>query len=258
MADGGRIASSLPHSDEISNLIYQTRAIVLRTVKYGETSLIVDMFTEQKGHQTFIVNSVRKAKATTHASSFQLLSLLDIVAYHHDSRKIHRVKEVRLDHTWKSIPFDMRKSAVVTCLAELCAKCINTADPHPELFAFLHASLTQYDQPDAYDRDFLIRVMVELSHFLGFGFEVPQGQIHFKYFDLLEGHLVDSPQLNPYVMDRADLIHLQSIMYAGPQERAVVALEVRRRLIDLLTLYFQLHVESLKEVQSLRVLRELM
>jgi DNA repair protein RecO (recombination protein O) len=247
----------LADSAELSRLIYQTRAIVLRTVKYGETSLIVDMYTEQKGHQTFIINSVRKPKATTPASSLQLLSLVEMVAYHHENRKIHRVKEVRLEYPWRSIPFDMRKSAVVTCLAEICAKCVVTADPHPELFHFLYESLKGYDQPEIFDRDFLIRSLVELSHFLGFGFDLSAEETN-RYFDLLEGHAVASMPLHPYVMEWNDLVCLRKICDAGAGDWASVALEVRRRLVDLLMLYYQLHVESLKEVNSLRVYRELM
>jgi recombinational DNA repair protein (RecF pathway) len=77
-----------------SLVIYPTRALVLRNVKYGESSLITDMYTEQKGHQTFIIHSVRKVKATTAPSILQLMSLVDLVAYHQDHRKIHHVKEV--------------------------------------------------------------------------------------------------------------------------------------------------------------------
>ena len=230
----------------------------MRTVRYGETSLIVDMYTEQKGHQTFIVNSVRKAKATTPASALQLLTLVDMVAYHQDQRKIHRVKELRLEHPWQSIPFDMRKSAVITCLAEICSKCITTADPHPELFTFLRESLLGFDRPDSFDRDFLIRFLVSLSQFLGFGFEVPTtipgaG----AYFDLMEGVLVDQRPLHPYLMELEDLKSLMRIMEAGSHSKADVAHEVRKRLVDLLVLYYQLHVESLREVHSLKILREL-
>jgi DNA repair protein RecO (recombination protein O) len=238
-------------------LIYQTRAIVLRTVKYGETSLIVDMYTEQKGHQTFIINSVRKARAVTPASSLQLLSLVELVAYHQDHRKIHRIKEARLEYPWQSIPFDMRKSAVITCLAEMCSKCITTADPHPELFAFLHDTLIQYDTPGPFDRDFLIRFLVSLTHYLGFGMEMPAGEAEVKYFDLQEGHFVLFKPHHDYVMTIEDMIELKAIVQSGTGTKADVAHEVRKRLVDQLILYYQLHVESLREVHSLKILREL-
>jgi len=215
------------------------------------------MYTEQKGHQTFIINSVRKAKAVTPASSLQLLSLVDLVAYHQDHRKIHRIKEARLEYTWQSIPFDMRKSAVITCLAEMCSKCITTADPHPELFAFLHDTLVKYDDPGIFDRDFLIRFLVSLTHYLGFGMEMPADGAEGKYFDLQEGLLVQGRPHHNYFMTMEDLGHLRNIVESGNFGKADVVHEVRKRLVDQLILYYQLHVESLREVHSLKILREL-
>jgi DNA repair protein RecO (recombination protein O) len=242
---------------DLSPLIYHTSAIVLRTVKFGESSLIVDMYTEQKGHQTFVINSVRKARAVTHASLLQLLSLVDLVAYHQDHKKIHRIKEIRSDHIWQSIPFDMRKSSVITCLAEVCSKCITTSDPHPELFSFLNDALIHYDRPDHFDRDFLIRFLVSLTHFLGFGMEVPESKAEGKYFDLMEGHIIHTKPTHNYLMSMEDLHYLGTIMAQGADGKADVSLDVRRRLVDQLIMYYQLHVESLREVHSLRILREL-
>ena len=239
-------------------MLYQTRAIVLRTVKYGESSLIVDMYTEQKGHQTFIVHSVRKAKATTPPSYLQLLSLVDMVAYYKDHRKIHHVKEIRLDHAYQSIPFDMRKSSVITCLAEITSRTITTSYPQPDLFQFLHSELINYDRPDHYDRDFLIRYLVSLTSFLGFALEIPHNGAEEKYLDLMEGTLVKLRPVHDYVIMPSDLIHLQTIMNAGSTQRADVSLEIRRRLIDQIITYYQLHVETLREVQSLNILRELL
>lgn len=215
------------------------------------------MYTEQKGHQTFIINSVRKARAITPPSFLQLLTLLEIVAYHQEQRKIHRVKEIRLDHTWQSIPFDMRKSSVITCLAEVCSKCITTADPHPELFTFLHDALITYDAPGQYDRDFLIRFLVSLSHYLGFGMEVPATRVDGKYFDLLEGHIVKVKPAHHYLMSMEDLYQLRAILETDTANKSNISLDDRRRLVDLLILYYQLHVESLREVHSLKILRAL-
>lgn len=215
------------------------------------------MYTEQKGHQTFIVHSVRKAKATTPASYLQLLSLVDMVAYHSDQKKIHHIKEIRLDHPYQSIPFDMRKSAVITCLAEITSKCLATAYPQPALFAFLHEGLVRYDQLDLYDRDFLIRFLVDLSQHLGFGLEIPEGNINGRYFDLMEGTMVDQQPMHDYVVDPSRIVILREILSGMPGDSPDVPLETRRKLVDLLILYYQLHVDTLREVQSLKILRDL-
>ena len=216
------------------------------------------MYTEQKGHQTFIIHSVRKAKATTPASFLQLMTLVDLVAYHQDHRKIHHVKEVRLEHVYSSIPFDMRKSAVITCLAEICSRCITTADPHPELFQFLHDELVRYDSDEEYDRDFMIRFLVGLSYYLGFGIDLSQQELGSGYFDLLNGHFIGIKPTHDYLMSNMDFEILQNIMSHDSTSTSTTPIEIRRRLVDQLITYYQLHVESLRQVQSIKILRELL
>ena len=238
-------------------MLYTTRAIVFRTVKYGETSLIADLYTEQKGHQTFIIHGVRKSKASTPASYLQLLSLLEMVGYFKEGRKIHHIKEIRLAHPYQTIPFDPEKSAVSTCLAEICSKCITTADPHPELFAFLFDSLVEYDaETSTPDRNFLIRFLVGLSQYLGLGFEITDDIPHQGYFDLQEGHLVQQATSHIYLMSLEDYRDIRSIMQ-NTATASQIHQATRRRIIDQLITYYQLHIESLKEVNSIKVLREL-
>ena len=40
-------------------MVHKTKGIILRSVKYGETSLIVTAFTELFGLQSYLVNGVR-------------------------------------------------------------------------------------------------------------------------------------------------------------------------------------------------------
>ena len=61
-------------------MLVKTRAIVLRTHKYGETSLIAELYTEQKGLRKYVVNGVRSAKAKTKANLLQGMTLLEVVA----------------------------------------------------------------------------------------------------------------------------------------------------------------------------------
>lgn len=216
------------------------------------------MYTEQKGFQTFIIHSVRKPRATTPSSYLQLLSLVDMVAYHHDQKKINHIKEIRLDYSYQSIPFDMRKSSVIMCIAEITSKCIPTSYAQPELFNFLHESLIKYDDPENMDRDFMIRYLVNLSHYLGFGMELPAQIQAGQYFDLMEGNIQLAKPFHRYFVDAIDLQALKTIIHTPPGKNADIPIETRQRLIDLLVVYYQLHVESLKQVNSLRILRELL
>lgn len=235
-------------------MLYTSRAIVLRTVRYGETSLIADLYTEQKGLQTFIINSVRKAKASTPASFLQLMTLLEVVAYYQEQRSIHRLKEVKLDQPYATIPFDHHKSAILLCLAEICSKCIRTADPHPELFLFLRERLLEFDTTTDRTGLFMIRFLADLAGYLGFGIDLEDEAGPGDCFDLMEGTLTAVRPAHAYVLEGGDHALLRSVVYEDP----ALPYPDRRRLVDQLVIYYQLHVESLREVHSIRILRELL
>ena len=46
-------------------MTHKTKGIVLRTIKYGETSVVVTIFTELFGVQTYMVNGVRTTKKSS-------------------------------------------------------------------------------------------------------------------------------------------------------------------------------------------------
>ena len=70
-------------------MIHKTKGIVIRVVKYGETSVIVSIYTELFGIQSYIVNGVRTSskKASGKASQFQPAAILDLVVYHNELKK---------------------------------------------------------------------------------------------------------------------------------------------------------------------------
>ena len=62
-------------------MLVKTRGIVLSYLKYRETSVIVRIYTEQLGLQSYVVNGVRKAKPPGRIALFQPFTLLELVAY---------------------------------------------------------------------------------------------------------------------------------------------------------------------------------
>ena len=81
-------------------MIHPTKGIVLRTVKYGETSVIVLVFTEKFGVQSYLVNGVRisSKKGSGKANLFQPSAILDMVVYHNELKQLNRVREFKWEH----------------------------------------------------------------------------------------------------------------------------------------------------------------
>ena len=119
-------------------MLLKTRGIVFRSLKYGETSVIADIFTEEKGLHTFIGGSVRTAKARMSYSLFQPMTIVDAVAYFRDEpNALNRLKELRADEVFQAIPFDIRRGAVALFMAEICRKSIQESEENRDLFQLL-------------------------------------------------------------------------------------------------------------------------
>jgi len=74
-----------------------TRAIILHTTKYGETSLIVRTYTESSGICSFIVGGVRGGgKSRFPAGVFQPLNLVEVVASGKPGTTLPRITEIQL------------------------------------------------------------------------------------------------------------------------------------------------------------------
>ena len=97
------------------------QAIALGSVRYGDSSLIVACYTKQFGLQSYILKGMLSAKGKKKLSKsfFEPLTLLEFVAKKNRENKLGYLKEVNLLHPYTSIPFDLRKKAVVFFLAEV-------------------------------------------------------------------------------------------------------------------------------------------
>jgi len=103
--------------------LFKSIGIVFRSTKYGESSLILDVFTREKGLRSFIVNGVRSTKAKGKASLYQHLNIIDMVAYDKDD-KLARIKECRLGHHYQKLSFDIKRSSIGLFLLEVCKNAI--------------------------------------------------------------------------------------------------------------------------------------
>ena len=118
----------------------------MKVTKYRETSLIVKIFTEEKGVTSFIVNNVRSAKSKFKPSYFEPLSLIELVGYYHQDRDINRVNEIKSASPLHSIRQDIYKSSIMMFLSEILNKTIIEQDQNTALFNFLFDGLIAFEK----------------------------------------------------------------------------------------------------------------
>ena len=131
--------------------MFKTKAIILRTVKYGETSLVVSAFTELFGLQTYLVNGVRTSKKSgLKASLYQPASVVEMEVYHNERNTMHRIKECNRLHVFNSVLTDVVKNSVALFLMELLYKLLKQPEQNSDLFYFCEDSLLQLDEAPAH------------------------------------------------------------------------------------------------------------
>lgn len=221
-------------------MVHKTRGVVFRFTRFGETSIIVTIFTELFGVQSYMVNGARSAGGRGKIALYQPLTLLDLVVYHRPNANINRIKEVRCLHPYQTLTTDVKKSAVALFLSELVNKTVREESHAGDLCNFLIDSLTAYDAIDLHTENFHLLFMIKLSRLLGFG--------AFSVNELLGVRVVDeeTERLLEAMLDAR---------YDAPLRFSQVK---RREVLDLLVKFYADHLENLGELRSLPVLREVL
>jgi DNA repair protein RecO (recombination protein O) len=146
-------------------MIFKTRGVVFRFTKFRETSIIVTIFTDVFGLQSYIVNGVRSKSATNKIALYQPLTLLNLVVYHREHANIERIKEISCLHPYRSLTADVRKSTLAIFINELLNKTVKEESHASELFQFICDSLVILDTMEAGYENFHLIFMLKLSRF---------------------------------------------------------------------------------------------
>ena len=240
-------------------MLIKTRGIVFRTVKYGESSVIADIFTEDKGLCTFVGGGVRSSKAKMPFNLFQPMTVVDMVAYYRDGSSAGRLKELRASEIWSAIPFDIRRGSVALFMAEVCRKSIHQEEEHVELFEFLLEQLRWLDQTPHPIANLHLHFLLGLSGFLGFQPQAPEmgGEL---FFDLKDGDFSPVPPPHTLALDPEQTAQMIALLEA-PLELAhefPMSRTQRKALLHRVLQFYQLHLPGFGEVHTPDILEMVM
>jgi len=243
-------------------MTHKTRGIVLRTTKYGETSLVVTAYTELFGTQTYMVNGVRSSKKTgAKANLFQPAALLDLVVYHHENKAMQRIKEFSWAYLYDNLLHDVIRNSMASYLVELMGKSLKQPENNSDLFLFCEHALQWLDKsplPEALN--FPLYFTLQLSGFLGFRMTDNYDETH-GILDLQEGCFTVSEPVHPHFItgeNAAFTSHLLKVMHPGELAELKLNRQQRRGLLLRYLDYFSLHMADFGQMKTLTVLHEVL
>ena len=244
-------------------MTHKTKGIVLRTIQYGETSIITSVYTELFGLQSYIVKGVRQSSKKTQAKTayFQPGSMLDMEVYHNTLKNLQFIKEYKWSFLYNTILFDIVRNAITQFMIELFQRSIKQPEANAELFFLLEGSLMEADKgSNAVVANLPLYFILHLTSESGFG-------IHGNFskftpvLDLKEGMFIENEPLHlQYISGNiAEIISkIQRINFYNDLENIKLNRETRQQVLDILLQYISLHVTEFKELKSLAVLQEVL
>ncbi len=232
-----------------------TKAIVLTSLKYGDSSLIVKAFTASDGLKSYLLKGVLTAKKGKLKSAyFQPLTQLEIIAYHKNKGTLESIREAKIEYHYQTLHTDIAKNAMTMFLAEMLGNSIHEEERNEGLFEFLEASLQWLDAHDDIS-NFHLYFLLRLTKY--FGFYPDLDHHNAACFDLLEGEFINTASLNPMVTGE-NLFYFKSFL--GINFDAIHNIKMnktnRQELLKSLVLYFELHLQGFRKPKSLAVLNE--
>jgi len=238
--------------------LYKTDAIVLKQIKYGESSLIVKMFTKEKGLRSFMVGSVRGKRSR--AAMFQIMNQLDVLAYESGPDKLNRIKEFRLKTIYRSIGSDMIKNAVGIFMIDLFLQSVKEQETNLELYDFMTEQLDHLDSTEHQYGMMPLTFTLNLSKHLGFFPQNNYSAIDDR-FSILDGAFTQNNQKqeNKYLLSPELSQCLSGLLSQidNDQEMTTLPKRLRTDLLNKLINFYKVQLEGFKGLKSIEVIQTL-
>lgn len=242
-------------------MIFTTKGIVLRTIKFGETSVIALIFTELFGIQSYLVNGVRTSAQTSKAHFFQPSSILEMQVYHNELKNLQRIKDLKWSALYKNILSDVMKNSVALYMVELLQKCLKQPENNADLFHFCEDAFLQLDSAvEEVTANFPIYFALHLAQILGFRI-LDNYSAERNIFNLHEGSFSDEASSTPNHLSKDVSFHISEMLKAvHPQQLAEIKLNRKMRFSILKSLenYYMWHVPEFGTMKTLNILSEVL
>jgi DNA repair protein RecO (recombination protein O) len=244
-------------------MTHKTKGIVLRAIKYGETSLVVTIFTELFGIQTYMVNGVRTAKRTgSKAQLYQPATLLQMEVYHNDLKGMQRIKESERSIMYVNLFNNVVRHSISLFMIELLHKTLKQPENNPELFYFCEEAFMSLDQTsESIAANVPLYFSMHLCYFYGFRIDPPVNVSELNYIDLVEGSFTDVQPHHPHFITGEEAVltaDILRVMQINELHQIKLNSMRRRKLLHKYIEYYALHIQDFGTMRTLPVLEEVL
>jgi DNA repair protein RecO (recombination protein O) len=263
-------------------LLVKTEVIVLRLMKYRDTSRIVTFYSKEYGKLKGIAKGARTAK-NKFGSSLEPLSHSMLLIYKKEHRDLHLISQCDSIDSFRNLTEDLDRMTVALSVLELIDHVTHHEERTPELFALLVDTLNALNESARNYNTYLQAFQLRLAALLGYaanfdtcgqcGKPVPAGDLENQVaFQIVRGAIFCNICRNPVDSEllsidkgavsialsmqavqiirrlvNAQLLSLNNLDYNG---------RIGNEIDELIRLYLRYHFDGLKPLKSIEFFQQ--
>ena len=236
----------------------KTKAIVLWTVKYGESRIIVDLLTREAGRVSMVCQLTKSGKGKIKKQLLQPMTMLDVAFDYRKNISLQHFQDLRIGQVYRSLLFDPYKLSITLFLAEFLIYATRDETDNRQLYDFIETSLLWLDNADGGFANFHLVFMLRISLFIGF---YPNLDDYHEgcWFDLREGCFTPLRPSHNDCLKPDEAARMRTIMRMSLDNMHLFRMSrvERNRCAEIILYYYRLHQSDFPELRSIEVLKEL-
>lgn len=238
-------------------MLYKTQGIVLKQVKYNDSSKIITIFTKELGRKSFMVYGLGKQKGRKKtANIYQPLFLLNLEFNYQENKGLQKLKEVSFLTNYNSIPFNIEKTSIIFFLTEILDKIIKFDVIDSKMFDFISNSLQIFDLQEDNYMNFHLIFLIKTTKFLGFEPSSNYSSEN-KFFNISQAKFTtvydEKYSLSePYNKLFEELINTKIANF----DKIKMNNRERSYILNKILIYYSFYIEDLLKLKSIKVLNE--
>lgn len=235
----------------------KTEAFVLHSFKYGETRMIVDMYTRVCGRLSFVVQLPKSSRGKLKKQLFQPLTLLNIETDVRPRIQLQKVHNAAIAIPLPSLQTNPAKLSMTLFLAEFLYHALRGEQQNEPMFDYVTSSLQWLDGANGHVANFHLVFLMRLARFLGFFPNLDDYQPG-CYFDLRASSFCLQPPVHRDLLlpEEAEKVQLMMRMDYPTMHLFRLSHHDRNRLLEIALSYYRIHLPAFPELKSLAVLQE--
>lgn len=255
-------------------MITETKAVVLRTMKYGDTSKIVTLYSRKFGKIKVIAKGARNQKTNKFGSSLEPMTVSSVVIYKKEHKDLHLLSKSEILTPMSRLQEVPERMFAGLAIVELVNMVMHDEEENGPVFDLLEQSIAAVNASERQTINILMAFMVHLFRRFGFGLDVDaclrcgrtlgSGDLTYGLLRLSDGkfHCSQCVQEEQQSGVRLNIGTLRTLKFLAdnPVEKASgisMNQAMRDDLLSFLQSFLRYHIEGVRTLRSLALLQSM-